>query len=187
MQVIAAGVTCLVVASSGYAQQLIKGKIEATGQIGIATGIGTQASFAGGLGTAITDNIFVMGEFGWIPLGGASASGSTPGGAFLEFSTGGRVLTFMAGGQYQFRETHSLIPYAGAALGLVDSSGELQTTVSGSSQNAKFSRTDFYMSFSGGARYYVNDSWGLKPEFTIFAGDNTFFRFGAGIFYQFGR
>ena len=187
MQVIAAAVTCLVVASSGYAQQLVKGKIEATGQIGVATGIGTQASFAGSLGAAIKDNVLVLGEFGWIPLGGASASGSAPGGAFLEFSTGGRVLTFMAGAQYQFRETHSFVPYAGAALGLVDSSGELETTVSGSSQSANFSRTDFYMSFGGGARYYVKDSWGFKPEFMIFAGDNTFFRFGAGIFYQFGR
>ena len=76
MQVIAAAVTCLIVTSSGYAQQLIKGKIEATGQVGVATGIGTQASFAGTLGTAIRDNVFVLGEFGWIPLGGANASGS---------------------------------------------------------------------------------------------------------------
>ena len=94
MQIIAAVATCLVVASSGYAQQLIKGKIEATGQVGVATGIGTQASFAGTLGTAIRDNVFVLGEFGWIPLGGANASGSTPSGSF-QFSSGGRVLSFM--------------------------------------------------------------------------------------------
>ena len=78
MQVIAAAVMCLVVASSGYAQQLLKGKFETTGQVGIATGIGTQASFAGTLGTAVRDKVFVLGEFGWIPLGGANASGSTP-------------------------------------------------------------------------------------------------------------
>jgi hypothetical protein len=186
MQVIAAAVTCLVVASSGYAQQLVKGKIEATGQVGVATGIGTQASFAGSLGKVVKNNVLVLGEFGWIPLGGANASGSTPGVAF-QFSAGGRVLSFMAGAQYQFHETHSFVPYAGAALGVVDSSGEVESTVGGSTQNLKSSRTDFYVSFGGGARYYVKDSWGFKPEFMIFAGDNTFFRFGGGIFYQFGR
>jgi Outer membrane protein beta-barrel domain len=186
MQVIAAAVTCLVVASSGYAQQLLKGKFETTGQVGIATGIGTQASFAGTLGKVVKDNVLVLGEFGWIPLGGANASGSVPGGSF-DISSGGRVLTFMAGAQYQFRETRSFVPYAGAALGIVDSSGGFEGTIGGSNQNVNSSRSDFYVSFGGGARYYVKDSWGFKPEFMIFAGDNTFFRFGGGIFYQFGR
>ena len=184
MQVIAAAVACLVIASSGYAQQLQKGKIEATGQVGIAAGIGTQASFAGSVGGAVSDNVLVLGEFGWIPLGGASASGTTPGGAF-QFSAGGKVLSFMAGAQYQFGETRSFVPYAGAALGVVHSSGDVESTVGGSVQNVSSSSNNFYVSFGGGARYYVKDSWGFKPEFMIFAGDNTFFRFGAGIFYQF--
>jgi hypothetical protein len=187
MQVMAAAVACLVVASSGYAQQLDKGSIETTGQVGIATGIGTQASFAGTVGTAVTSKVFVLGEFGWIPLGGANASGSTPGGSFFELSTGGKVLSFMAGAQYQFNETRSFVPYAGAALGLVHSSGSVESTVGGSVQNVSTSSNNFYVSFGGGARYYVKDRWGFKPEFMIFAGDDTFFRFGAGIFYQFGR
>jgi len=35
MQVIAAAVVCLVAASSGYAQQLDKGSVETTGQVGV--------------------------------------------------------------------------------------------------------------------------------------------------------
>jgi hypothetical protein len=186
MQVIAAAVACLVVASSGYAQQLDKGSIETTGQVGIATGIGTQASFAGTIGTAVTSKVFVLGEFGWIPLGGANASGSTPGGSF-ELSTGGKVLSFMAGAQYQFNETRSFVPYAGAALGLVHASADFESSVPGSAQNVHVSSNNFYVSFGGGARYYVKDRWGFKPEFMVFAGEDTFFRFGAGIFYQFGR
>jgi hypothetical protein len=61
----------------------------------------------------------------------------------------------------------------------------VESTVGGSVQNVSSSSNNFYVSFGGGARYYVKDSWGFKPEFMIFAGDNTFFRFGAGIFYQF--
>jgi Outer membrane protein beta-barrel domain len=186
MQVIAAAVVCLVVASSGYAQQLDKGSVETTGQVGIATGIGTHASFAGTVGTAVTRNVFVLGEFGWIPTGGSSASGSSPAGSFY-FNSGGNVFSFMGGLQYQFKETHSFVPYGGLALGLVHSSGNVESTVGGSTQNVYESSDHFYVSFGGGARYYVKDRWGFKPELMIFAGDDSYFRFGVGMFYQFGR
>ena len=38
-------------------------------------GIDTHASFAASGGKAIKDRIFVFGEFGYIPIGGPSASG----------------------------------------------------------------------------------------------------------------
>ena len=75
MQIIAAAVGCLLLATSGYAQQLEKGKVEATGHVGLALGVGTRAAFAGTLGGAINERVFVLGEFGYIPLGGVSASG----------------------------------------------------------------------------------------------------------------
>ena len=186
MQVIAAAVVCLVVAPSGYAQQLDKGSVETTGQVGIATGIGTHASFAGTVGTAVSKSVFVLGEFGWIPTGGANASGSTPAGSF-QFDTGGNVFSFMGGVQYQFKQTHSFVPYGGLAFGLVHSSGSVESTVGGSTQNVYESSDHFYVSFGGGARYYVKDRWGFKPELMVFGGDDTYFRFGVGMFYQFGR
>jgi hypothetical protein len=186
MQVVAAAVACFAVASSGYAQQLDKGKLEATGQVGVATGIGTQASFAGSFGAAVKDNLLLLGEIGWVPLGGADGSGSSSGNPF-QFSAGGKVLSFMAGGQYQFSAQNAFVPYAGVALGIVYTSGDVETTVGGVSQRVDYNRGDFYVSFGGGARYHVKDNWGFKPEFMVFAGDNTFFRFGAGVFYQFGR
>jgi glutamine amidotransferase-like uncharacterized protein len=186
LQIIAAAVGCLVLATSGYAQQLEKGKVEATGHVGLALGVGTRAAFAGTLGGAINERVFVLGEFGYIPLGGTSASGVTPGGAF-EFDAGGKILSFMAGAQYQFSSQRSFVPYAGAALGLVHSSGEFQSTVGSSTQNISVTNNNFYVSFGGGARYYVKDRWGFKPELMIFAGDDSFFRLGVGLFYQFGQ
>ena len=177
---------CLVLAVSGYGQQLVKGNIEATGKIGLALGVGTRASFSGTVGGAINDRVFVLGEFGYIPLGGSSASGSTPSGPY-EFDAGGKILSFMAGAQYQFNSTRSFVPYAGAAIGLVHSSGEFESTVGTSTQNIYTSENDFYVSFGGGARYYVKDRWGFKPELMIFAGDDTYFRMGVGLFYQFGK
>ena len=45
---LAVAVVCLLLTVSGYAQQLEKGEVEGTGQVGIVTGINsTHASFAG--------------------------------------------------------------------------------------------------------------------------------------------
>jgi hypothetical protein len=186
MQIMAAAMACLFLAASGYAQQLEKGKVEATGQVGLALGVGTRAAFAGTLGTAINERVFVLGEFGYIPVGGVSASGQTAGGLF-EFDSGGKILSFMAGAQYQFTAQRSFVPYAGAALGLVHASGEARTTVGGQTQTVSLSSNNFYISFGGGARYYVKDKWGFKPELMFFAGDDSFVRLGVGMFYQFGQ
>lgn len=181
-KVVAVAVGCLLLSVSGYAQILEQGEMEVTGQVGIVTGIDTQASFAVSGGKALTDRIFALGEIGYIPLGGASASG-----AGFAVDSGGRVISFMGGAQYQFSEQRSFIPYAGGALGLVRISGNVTTTVNGVTTDVDFSSNKFYVALTGGARYYVKDRWGFKPEFTIFAGDNSFFRFGAGLFYQFGK
>lgn len=182
----AVAVGCLLLTVSGYAQDLEKGEVEGTGQVGIVMGTGTHASFGGSAGKAVSDNVFVLGEIGYVPMGGASFSGTTPGGG-ISLDAGGRLWTFMAGAQYQFGQRGYLVPYAGAGLGFVRASGNFSSSVGGSTTNIDFSNTDFYASFVGGARYYVKDNWGLKPEFTIFAGSDTFFRFAVGVFYQFGR
>jgi len=185
-QIIAAAVGCFVIATSGYAQNTEIGKVEATGQVGIVGGIGTHASLGLSGGTALNDRVFAFGEFSWIPLGGASITTTSPN-SFFELATSGRILTFMAGAHYQFRETRKFIPYAGGALGLVHGSGSTTQTIGGTTTETNFSNDNFYVSLGGGARYYVNDRWGFKPEIMVFVGDDSFVRFGGGIFYQFGR
>jgi hypothetical protein len=175
----------LALVSTGYAQTLDAGEVEATAQAGIVAGVGTQASFAASLGKAINDRVFVLGEFGYVPLGGRNVNISSPGGGF-QVASGGKLLSFVGGVQYQFNDYNSFAPYAGAALGAVRSSFE--SVISGSSNiSASGSSTDFYASFSGGARYYVRDRWGFKPELTIFAGNDSFVRFAVGLFYQLRR
>jgi hypothetical protein len=161
------------------------GEVEATAQAGIVAGAGTHASFAASLGKAVNDRVFVLGEFGYVPLGGGSGSVSTPGGGF-EFASGGKLLSFMGGAQYQFNDYNSFAPFAGAAIGVLRSSFE--NTITGPpSISVSGTSSDFYASFTGGARYYVRDRWGFKPEFTIFAGSDSFVRFGVGVFYQLRR
>jgi len=177
-KVFAGVVCCLLLAATGYAQSLEKGDMEVTGQVGIVTGINTHASFAASAGKAVADKVFVLGEFSYIPLGGANVSGGG-----LEFSSGGRVLTYMGGAHYQFGARKDFIPYAGGMLGVVHSS----FSVEGPNQNLESSSNDFYVGLTGGARYYVKDRWGFKPELTLFAGTDSFWRFAVGMFYRFGR
>jgi Outer membrane protein beta-barrel domain len=186
LHIVTAFMGCLSFVAGGYAQNLEKGDVEATAQLGIVAGVGTHGSLNGSVGTAITDKLFAFGELGWIPLGGANATVNGIPGGNINFESGGRILSFMVGAQYQLREMTLFTPYAAGALGLVHSSQSVTQTLGGTTTNVSLSNSNFYVSFGGGARHYFNDKWGFKPEFMIFAGDNTFFRFGAGVFYEFG-
>jgi opacity protein-like surface antigen len=178
---------CLANAKIGFAQNLEKGDVEGTAQLGIVAGVGTHASLSGKIGKAVTDKVLAFGEIGWIPLGGTTASVNSIPGSNINFESSGRIWSFMAGAEYQLRAMTSFTPYVSGALGLVHSSQKVSQTLGGATTNASVSSNNLYVGFGGGARRYFNENWGFKPELMVFAGDNTFFRFGAGVFYEFRR
>ena len=169
-------------AGAGYGQDLQKGEAEATAQAGVVAGIGTHGSFGASIGAAATDQVFVFGEFSYIPLGGGSVEA-------FGFRAGGsaKAYGFNFGGQYLFPKSGSLAPYAGAGLGILHNSVKYSSSFGGTSSSVSASGTDAYLSLGGGARYYSSDRWGFKPEVMLFVGSNTYVRLGVGIFYQFGR
>ena len=173
-----------VVITEGYGQEKEKGQIEATGQIGFVSGIGTHGAFGGSGGTALNEHVLVFGEFLYIPLGS-----STVRVLGVNQSVSARGFNFDGGLQYQFRKNGSMVPYAGVGLGLLHSSASISTNFSfqGFNFNAGGSSNDFYVNVGGDIRYYVSEQWGVRPELTIFAGPNTFVRIGAGVFYEFGK
>jgi opacity protein-like surface antigen len=124
------------------------------------------------------------GEFSYIPLGGASTSVPAFG---LEAGGSARAYNFNAGGQYQFSRSKNMTPYAAFGLGLLHASSSYSRTFNGVTVSGSGSSSDLYFNIGGGARYPVNERWGFKPEFMIFAGSNTYVRFGGGIFYNLGR
>jgi len=179
-----ATVGLFVMTGVGYGQDLEKGQIEATGQVGFVSGIGTHGAFGGSVGGALSEHVLAFGEFLYIPLGS-----STVRILGVNQSVSGRAFNFDGGLQYQFRRHGSMVPYAGVGLGLVHSgaSGPSSFTFQGFNFSAGGSSNDFYANLGGGVRYYMTEQWGFRPEFTIFAGSNTFVRIGAGVFYQFGK
>jgi outer membrane protein with beta-barrel domain len=175
-------ITAFVMVAS-VASSFGQGNVEVTGHLGIVGGIGSHGSFGGSLGVPVTDNLILSGDLSYIPMGGGSATvqGSTT-------SAGARAFNFNGTLQYQFKQTHAVFPYAGAGLGFLHSSFDTSTNVPGGpSFSAYGSSTDLYFNIGGGLRYFVNDRWGFKPDFMVFAGPNTYVRLAGGIFYRFGE
>jgi hypothetical protein len=167
-------------ATTGFGRDLEKGDVEATGQVGVVAGIGTHASYALSAGTAITDHVFLLGEFSYVPLGGGRIQA-------FGFQAGGsaKLYGFDFGGQYLFPKSGNIAPYAGAGFQILHNSIDFSTSTGG---NVSSSGTDAYLSLGGGLRYYPSsrsNRWGLKPELMLFAGPNTYVRIAGGIFYQF--
>jgi hypothetical protein len=176
--------TLFLMTSFAYAQEIEKGQLEATGQIGFVSGIGTHAAVGASVAGGLSDRFLVSGEFLYIPLGSSTVTilGNTT-------SVSARAYNVDGGVQFLFQKYGSIVPYAGAGLGLLHSSASVSSTFSfqGFNFSTGGSSNDFYANFGGGVRYFVTPQWGIRPELTIFAGSNTFVRIGAGVFYQFSK
>jgi hypothetical protein len=166
-----------------YGQDVEKGQIEATGQVGFVAGsINTHGAFGGSVAGALSENVFVYGEFLFIPLGSSNVSILG-----VNTSVSAKGYNFDAGIHYQFRKYGSIVPYGNVGLGFLHSSASISNTFSlnGLNFSTGGSSTDFYANLGGGVRYYVTPQWGFRPELTVFAGTSTFVRIGTGVFYQF--
>jgi opacity protein-like surface antigen len=138
----------------------------------------------GSIAAAIRNRFSVVGELSYIPLGSDTIDVL---GVRSEFSA--KAISFNVGGQYQLREFRRVLPYVGAGVGFLHSSSNssVTTTFQGFDFEDGSSTTNVYLNLGGGARYHVNDRWGVKPELMLFLGHQTFARVSAGIFYQFGK
>ena len=174
----------VVMTGLGYGQSMEQGQIEATGQIGFVSGIGTHGAFGGSAGAALNQRVFAFGEFLYIPLGSSTITVLG-----VNQSVSARGFNFDGGLQYQFRKYRSMVPYGGVGLGFLHSAASTSNTFSfqGFNFSTGGSSNDFYANLGGGVRYYVTEQWGFRPELTIFAGSNSFVRIGVGVFYEFGK
>ena len=180
--VLAAIVACGALSPEAFAQET--GRIEASGIVGLVSGIGTHSLVGGSVAAAARNRILVIGELSYIPLGSDSVDIL---GVRSDFSA--RAISFNIGGQYQLRGSGKTTPYVGAGVGFLhsSSSSSVTTNFQGFDFTGGSSDTNAYISVGGGARYYVKEQWGLRPELMIFAGHQTFARASVGVFYRFGQ
>lgn len=153
------------------------GDSEVTPFVGLSDGEGTLGV---SYGKALSDKLFIQGEFSYIALG--SSSSVLPGGSF---DISAKALNFNGTVQYNFtnafKNNSKFVPYAGAGLGVTRTS--VSSDVPGFSASA--SDTSLMFNIGGGLRYYVKPNWGLRPELMLFAGDGSYARFAVGLFFQF--
>jgi opacity protein-like surface antigen len=176
-------ILCIAVSPSLFGQDE-PARLEGTAMAGVLTGIGTHGMVGGSIAAAIRNRFSVVGELSYIPLGSDTIDVL---GVRSEFSA--KAISFNVGGQYQLREFRRVLPYVGAGVGFLHSSSNssVTTTFQGFDFEDGSSTTNVYLNLGGGARYHVNDRWGVKPELMLFLGHQTFARVSAGIFYQFGK
>jgi len=183
-KILATIIVCGVFSANAFSQDDEIPRVEATGMVGLVTGIGTHGTVGGSVAAAIRNRFLAIGELSYIPLGGDTVDVL---GVRSDFSA--KAISFNVGAEYQLRGSRKTAPYLGAGVGFLhsSSSSSVKSSFQGLDFNGSSSVTNAYAKIGGGARYHVNDRWGFKPELMIFAGHQTFVRAGAGIFYQFGR
>ena len=161
-----------------------------------ATGVGEFTAFAGG--------VFGIGSH---PSGGVAFASPTSRHIVpnLEFAVAGlgsydfrsgdlnrtvnlrRSTLYDLNGSIQVRfpnRTH-MLPYFGVGAGLLRFTNDVESA--GPAGNVVVHGASNYLAgnFSGGARYYITDHLGVRPEIKGYISNKNFVRFSVGIFYQF--
>lgn len=198
---------CIVAATalplfSAHAQDVKPGTVEVSGSGGgaylRAGGDGTTKAFGGGgVAVALHRRAWLTGDFSYIPLGSFSTTVTDFTGVIASGSASGRLVAFEGGTQFNLGSLQSrAVPYAAAHFGLGHASGEGEVIVRYGSlmERTRFDESSTAFSAGGGfgVRIYAGDRWGIRPEFRIMryftdGNDLTSFRFGIGLFVQFGR
>jgi len=158
---------------------------EVAGFIGAAAGPGTHAAFGGSLGIATSRHLMPVVEFSRFGMGNRPfnpPSWYSPSFQIRDSS----VWDVNAGLHVQFPlQTWKFVPYAAFGLGLNHSRFNSTTERLGTSYSQDYSDTHFAFNAGGGFRFPIRGGLGVRPEFKIFTGGETYGRFAVGLYYQF--
>jgi hypothetical protein len=136
-------------------------------------------------GYQIRESFMVVGEIVKTRLANPTLTFSTlP--AALDFKAG--LLEMTGGIQYQIPLRYSRVaPFVEAAIGAARSSISIKDSPF-SILDLNFSNYHLTENFGVGARIYISDKWGVRPEIKVVHIPNeTWVRFAGGIFFQFNR
>jgi hypothetical protein len=177
----------LLLSASAFAQEEGKVEVAAFGGASYVTGgQGVHPLFGGSVDTRVVDHLRVFGEFSIMPL--ASATESMSG----VVASGSEKLTSFGGGlDYGFGSSKRVVPYVLLAVGDGRLSASATANGGGYSVSVGMASNSIYFGVGGGARIYIGEHWGIKPEVRVerYGISNVFstVAFTAGLFYQFGQ
>ena len=166
-----------------YGQDMETGQIEATGQIGFVSGIGTHGAFGGSVGVALNQHVLAYGEFLYIPLGS-----STVRILGVDRNVSAKALTSTAAFNISSGNTARWFHTAMSGWGSCIPPPMLRIPFLSRLQLQYRRQFERFLRQPRWRRPVLRDgTMGLRSEFTIFAGSNSFVRIGAGVFYEFGK
>jgi opacity protein-like surface antigen len=167
------------------AEELDKGASEALGYVGGLSG-GGGTTFGAGYARVVNSRLLVIGEVGYMTLGGGyGAYQNILGGSSVDASG----IEFGANAHYLFplKSNSKFTPYALGGLGVIHTSVSVNVNVSGQSFGGTGGNTNVGLNIGGGARWQAGKNWGVRPELKFFLSSNTLTRGSIGLYYQFGK
>jgi opacity protein-like surface antigen len=76
-------------------------------------------------------------------------------------------------------------PYIVLGAGLLHSTAEQRVSTASENTTTKLSENDFAFQIGVGLRYFITDSWGVRPEWKYYASERSFNKLTVGVFYRF--
>jgi opacity protein-like surface antigen len=156
------------------------------GPVTFDPGSNTKWNFGASGGYAIQSDLIIVGEIMRTRLLNPTLHLNVPLVQNLGFDAS--LIEATAGVQYQVPLRESKVaPFAGVGIGLARSRLALQESTF-NILNLNFSDNHFTFNFGGGARVYLSNHWGLRPElkYAHIPGE-SWVRTSVGLFYQFGK
>lgn len=168
---------------SAFSQTLEPGSAEAAIFGGLIGGIGAHGTVGGGVNMATSEHLMPGLEFSYIPLGTDAFRTGRYGPGLAVRSA--RAYDIHGNLHVRFARQDQWAPYALVGVGLLRYS-EVASSEPGTGRIfIKDSDTRPAVNIGAGLRYYLTESWGLRPEFKVYASKDKFVRLSIGVFYQF--
>jgi hypothetical protein len=155
------------------------------GSVAFDPGSNTKLNYGAAVGYAVRNRLVAVGEVVRTRIADSKALVQIgPVSTSLGIHLG--LLEVTGGAQYELPVANGkAFPFVAGALGFARSQASASNSLGLDLDNAA---TDFTVNWGGGARIYIGPRWGIRPEFkVVHVPDETFFRAGVGVFYQFGR
>jgi hypothetical protein len=149
---------------------------------GLFSGFGTHPVVGGAFGIEFAKNALFFLDTSYASLNGDTLLRPNPPGV-----QNSRLFDFNANFQFSIPAGRRWAPYAILGSGALFSSYDV-TQIDAAGRVvviAHESTAKYAFQTGGGARFYVNESWGVQPEVKVFIGARSFARMSMGVFFNF--
>jgi hypothetical protein len=153
---------------------------EAAAFFGGAIGIGSHPVVGGSVGTAFSRYGMAVIETSFVPMGSHTVRVSPDGSA----AQGSHLYDFNLGVHIRVPVRGRWAPYAILGGGLLwDTYTRTRIGPQGVAVVTHYGDCNFGFHTGGGLRYYVRESWGIRPEVKVVVSSQTYTQLSVGFFY----